>query len=34
MRFCERRYLACMLEALVVAQYLGLGVQGLGQFEA
>jgi hypothetical protein len=32
MRFCERRYLACMSEALVVAQYLGLGDQRLGQF--
>jgi hypothetical protein len=32
MRFCQRRYLACMSEALVVAQYLGLGAQRFGQF--
>jgi hypothetical protein len=32
MRFGERRYLACMPEALVVAQYLGLAAQRCGQF--
>jgi hypothetical protein len=32
MRFGERQYLACMPEALGVAQYLGLGDQRFGQF--
>jgi hypothetical protein len=32
MRFCQRRYLACMAEALVVAQYLGLRHQRFAQF--